>query len=66
MDLGDLLKEIESENNNMAGPSFDDTMEGAAGHIQKNPLAATTRTLSKQVTNSNKKDNLLKYQISED
>lgn len=48
------------------GPSFDDTMEDAKLRRQ-NPLAATTRNSCRpEKTKLNEKDNLLKYQISDD
>ena len=65
--LADLQLDIEKENANMAQPSFDDTMEQAILADKRNPMSASTRNSEKvEKAKVNLKDNMLKYQISDD
>lgn len=65
--LEDLMLDIEKENANMAQPSFDDTMEQAILADRRNPMSASTRNSEKvEKAKVNLKDNMLKYQISDD
>lgn len=69
VDLKDLQKEINRVNTEQQnqGPSFEDSIEVAAKQSKNNPLAATARQSFKpEKAKMNEKDNLLKYQISDD